>query len=56
MRLRARQNKFSFKWFLYIHLAIPVIAALRIFEGFGLWAVPFMVIAAIAGQILGGKI
>lgn len=53
--LRARQNKYSFRWFLYIHLAIPLIIALRLFEHLGYWAAPFLVVAALCGQIAGGR-
>lgn len=54
-RLRSHQPKLSFKWFLYIHLSIPVIFTLRVLSGIGLWAIPIFIAAAVMGQVIGGK-
>jgi hypothetical protein len=54
-KLRSKQRKLSPKWFLYVHLSIPVIYALRNLAGIGLWVVPFFIAAAVLGQIIGGK-
>jgi hypothetical protein len=54
-KLRSRHPKLSLKWMLYIHVSIPVIYGLRSFAGIGLWAVPFLIAAAVAGQVIGGK-
>lgn len=54
--LRKKSNKYSFKWFLYIHLPIPLIIAARILAHIELKFVPFFVLAAVMGQILGGKL
>jgi len=52
---RGNTKKFSFQWFLYIHLPIPFIFVLRTMAGFGFKIVPFMIAGAVAGQILGAR-
>ncbi len=56
--LRGRQKKFSFKWFLYIHLPVPLVILVRIFShiGFALYTYPLFVAAFFLGQFLGKKI
>lgn len=54
--LREGSDKFSLRWFLYIHLSIPVIIALRVAYGFGWSVVPFTIGCAVAGQLLGGHL
>ncbi|HLC17658.1 MAG TPA: hypothetical protein VJM57_01405 [Thermodesulfobacteriota bacterium] len=54
--LRGGTKKFSFLWWLYIHLPIPFIIALRLFAGFGYEVVPIILAAAIVGQLLGSRI
>ncbi len=53
---RARARKYSLKWFLFIHLPIPVIVAARVYFGLGYRVIPLFVVAAVAGQFLGGKL
>ncbi len=53
--LRKGARKFSFKWFLYIHITIPVIFCLRVLSHLDFRYVPVFVFAALMGQILGGK-
>lgn len=53
--LRSRQRKLSAKWFLFVHLSIPLIYFLRTTEHFGYWAIPPLIVAAVCGQILGGR-
>ncbi len=53
---RKKTRKFSFKWFLYIHLPIPFIFLARISAHLGFVYVPIFVAAAVAGQILGARI
>jgi hypothetical protein len=50
---RATVRKFSWQWFLAIHLPIPFIIVMRLSFGFGWWFVPFMLASAVAGQVLG---
>ena len=54
--LRVNTKKFSFLWFLYIHLPIPVIFILRTLAGFSIKVVPIIVVGAVAGQFLGGRL
>lgn len=53
---RVKAKKFSVKWFLYIHLPIPVIFLLRNMAGLGYKFIPLMIIGAVAGQLIGGKL
>lgn len=53
-----RQNypKYSFMWFLLIHLPIPFIVLLRIEAGLSWHFIPLTVGGSIAGQIIGGSV
>ena len=55
--LRGNVKKFSFKWFLYIHLPIPFIILLRIYSdiGFAFYTYPIFVAAFFMGQIVGRR-
>jgi len=55
---RAPTKKFSWKWFLFIHLPIPLVVLLRYyFElGFQFYTYPFLIAAFFLGQYSGGKI
>ncbi len=53
---RAREKKYSLKWFLCIHLPIPLIAFARLYANLGYGVIPIFLIFAVAGQIIGGKI
>lgn len=52
---RARSRKYSIPWFLYIHLPIPFIIFLRLSFGFTWKAIPLVLLAAVAGQLAGGR-
>ncbi|MGC2063603.1 MAG: hypothetical protein WA610_11550 [Thermodesulfovibrionales bacterium] len=54
--LRNRTRKYSINWFLCIHAAIPIIFLARTSSHLGLGFIPLFVLAALTGQILGGKI
>ncbi len=54
--LRNKTKKFSFKWFLYIHLPIPFVVVFRLIAGFSLKIVPIILAASIAGQVIGARI
>ena len=53
---RAKTKKYSFRWFLYIHAPIPIIFIVRTFSHIQLEYIPIFVVAAVIGQILGGKL
>ncbi|PKL52610.1 MAG: hypothetical protein CVV37_00385 [Nitrospira bacterium HGW-Nitrospira-1] len=53
---RGKQKKFSFKWFLYIHLPIPLVVLARLFLHLDYRYIPILLLAAIAGQIVGARL
>lgn len=54
--LREGTPKFSFAWYFYIHVSIPLLIYLRIKCGFSWNVVPLTIAGAIAGQLIGGTI
>lgn len=56
-RLRAATHKFSVvEWFLWIHLPVLAVFPLRIGFGLSPWVIQILVVAAIAGQFIGGRL
>lgn len=53
---RAKAKKYSLKWFLYIHLPIPLVAFVRLYSHLDWRFIPVFLVAAVAGQIIGGKL
>lgn len=53
--LREGTRRYSVRWFVYIHLSIPFIIALRVVNGVGWRVIPFTLALAVAGQWLGGR-
>ena len=53
---RNRARRYSLKWFLCIHAPIPLIFLARTASNLGAVYIPFFVFAALAGQVLGGKL
>ncbi len=53
---RSYQRKRSVKWVLAIHLSVPLVVPLRIFLGGPLALIPFIILAAIAGQMMGARL
>jgi len=53
---RVRCTKFTIKWWLTIHLIIPVIILMRIWAGFSYAYVPLFVLSTVLGQLVGGRI
>ena len=54
--LRGKAKRFSFKWFLYIHLPIPFVLLARILSNIDMTYIPLFVLAAVIGQVWGGKL
>lgn len=54
--LRNKSTKFSRRWIMAIHVPIPFVFLLRVLSGFSWTMIPLMVLADIAGQIVGGKL
>ncbi|MEW6001934.1 MAG: hypothetical protein AB1638_04730 [Nitrospirota bacterium] len=53
---RTKTKRFSLRWFLCIHVPIPVIFIARTLAHLDIRYMPIFAVAAIAGQILGGKL
>jgi hypothetical protein len=53
---RAKARKYSLKWFLFIHLPIPIVVFARLYTNLDFRYIPLFLAAAIAGQIIGGKL
>ena len=54
--LRQNYKKYSFMWFLLIHLPIPFIVLLRVKAGLDWHAIPLTLGGSVAGQIVGGMV
>ena len=54
--LRSKAKTYSLRWFLCIHLPIPFIYFLRKILMVTVPAIPLLVVAAILGQVWGGKL
>jgi hypothetical protein len=54
--LRGKARKYSLRWFLYIHIPIPLIIAVRLLAHIDYRYIPLFVLAAIIGQFHGGKL
>jgi len=53
---RSTVKKYSVRWFLAIHLAVPLIFLLRVKSGLGYGYIPELVMSAVMGQLIGGKL
>lgn len=53
---RKGTRKFSWQWFLAIHLPVPLIFVMRIASGAGWTIIPLLIACALAGQLMGGMI
>lgn len=54
--LRQGSEKFTFAWYFYVHITIPLIIYLRIKSGFSWKFIPLTIGGAVLGQIIGGRI
>ena len=48
-------RKFSPGWWFYIHISIPFIIYARLKSGIGIQFIPFTLVSAVVGQMIGGK-
>ena len=53
---RSRSRKYSLKWFLYIHVPVPLVIIARLVSQTDYKFIPIFVIAAVVGQLCGGRI
>ncbi len=54
--LRQGCEKFSFGWYFYVHISIPIIIYLRVKAGYSWKFIPLTLGGAVAGQLVGGLI
>jgi uncharacterized membrane protein len=54
--LRQAVEKFSFAWYFYVHISIPLVIYLRIKSGYSWKFIPLTLAGAVIGQIIGGRI
>jgi len=54
--LRQNYEKFSFAWYFYVHISIPIIIYLRVKSGYSWKFIPLTLGGAVLGQMLGGMI
>jgi len=54
--LRSKSDRYSLRWFLYIHLPIPFVYLLRRLLMSDMSAIPWLFAAAVVGQVWGGKL
>ncbi len=54
--LRGKSEKFSKQWFIWVHVPVPFVIALRLLSGLGfqLYTFPVMISAYFIGQFVGG--
>ncbi|GAB4419079.1 MAG: hypothetical protein OHK0032_15010 [Thermodesulfovibrionales bacterium] len=53
--LRKKARRFSFRWFLYIHLPIPFIILVRMLSQIDFRYIPIFIFASLIGQAWGGR-
>lgn len=53
---RSKTRRYSFRWFLYVHMPIPLIFIIRNLSHIEIKYIPVFVVAAVAGQLIGGKL
>lgn len=53
---RGKTKRYSLKWFLCIHMPIPFIVLARTFSHLDIKYIPLFVLAAVLGQVWGGKL
>jgi hypothetical protein len=53
---RAHTRRFTWPWFVYIHLPIPLVIFMRVVGGFGYTLIPVLVVTSALGQWSGGKL
>jgi hypothetical protein len=53
---RVKTKRYSLRWFLCIHVPIPLIFVARTVSHIDFKYIPIFAVAAITGQILGGKL
>ncbi len=52
---RETTPRFSWQWFLAIHLAVPVVIALRLLNDLPVAVAPLLLALAVGGQVVGSR-
>lgn len=52
---REQARRFSWQWFLAIHLPVPVVAAMRIGWDVPAMTIPLLLAVSVAGQVAGSR-
>ena len=52
---RENFKRMSWQWLLVLHSPIPLIVTLRLAFGFDFYIVPFLILTAIIGQLVGAR-
>lgn len=53
---RSRSEKYSLRWFLLIHLPVPLVIIARAISHTDYKLIPVLILFSVAGQVLGGRI
>jgi hypothetical protein len=53
---RNKEKKYSLRWFLFIHIPIPLVILARILTHLDMRYIPVFVLAAVLGQFCGGRL
>ncbi|MCL4536110.1 MAG: hypothetical protein M1610_00740 [Nitrospirae bacterium] len=53
---RSRSKKYSLKWFIYIHMPVPIVVIARLISHTDYKFIPLFIMAAVIGQFFGGKL
>jgi hypothetical protein len=54
--LRQGAQKFTFAWYFYVHISIPLIIYLRVKSGYSWKFIPLTFAGALLGQFIGGRL
>jgi len=53
---RVRCHRYSFRWWLSIHLVIPFVILMRVWGGFSRLYIPLFVASVLLGHFVGGRL
>lgn len=53
--IRSRAKRYSLRWFLSIHIPVPLIVIFRLLFHVDYKFIPLFIVASILGQMIGGK-
>jgi hypothetical protein len=53
---RMGSPRYSVRWLLFIHLSVPFIIGLRVASNISWQVIPFSIVLAVAGQMIGSRL